>query len=144
MVFSSVCHCVSESASSGGVSFVAHSRMSRRCSTRATSRDSLPCENRRRANRFRTNTFTHNTFGGEAFCGPQQFVASLSNQLQTSRDRDVGQHMRGVLDSQSILHQPVAASLTEQRMKDSLMTFHAQSAQASNKQWAQPPVGLRR
>jgi len=78
------------------------------------------------ANRFHTSTFTLNTVGGEAFGNGQQFFASLCNQLQTGGDRDVGQYVRGVLDPQPILQQPMAASLTEQRVTDPLMSFHTQ------------------
>jgi len=41
-------------------------------------------------------------------------------------DCGVGQFVRGVLDLQPILHLPMAASLSVQRVKDRLMSFHTQ------------------
>ena len=65
------------------------------------------------------------------FAGRQQFVSRLRDQLQPGRTRDVGQHVRGVLNPQPILYQTVPARLAEQFMKDLLVPFDSQPAAKS-------------
>ena len=57
----------------------------------------------------------------------KQPLSALSHQLKRCRDCDVGQHVRGIFETQPVVHQPVLTGLAHHLVKESPMAVASQA-----------------
>ena len=78
-----------------------------------------------RADTGRTRFLFRDTLGRSGPQGRQQFVPHLAHQPNRRRDGNVGDEVRGVLQTQTILHQTVLPPLGHDCFEHLLVTLHS-------------------